>query len=427
MSRDNHHVNTQKQALVENVLILQAGGSLGAYECGVFKSLAKHNIWFDIVAGTSIGSVNASVIVDSLRNKLQNKKNKGTENTNNSNSSTDKDKHAMLIETACKLEEYWLNTTDNIVPNYVHFKVRSYISAANTFTFGHPIGLNPIWFYPGNPLLNNALASPYLYDTAQFKQTLRERINFENLISTQTHNNNNLQENNFSSPRLILASTDIQKGEPVIFDTNAMDITAEHISACIAYPFYGLKWENIGKKYLWDGSILGGSPLKAVMRSSPFKEKVVIDIDLFPRYQEKLPNNFAETWHRARDILFLDKSHPEIEESDNLREIYPLLEEMHDIITDNFDNTQNKKLKDRLKQMENKYNSIIDKRGKIIKELIKIKRNEDEKSHHSLFEDWDFSIQTIKELIKQGEEDAESALQKRENPNSILNNEVFIK
>ena len=79
MSRDNHHVNTQKQALVENVLILQAGGSLGAYECGVFKSLAKHNIWFDIVAGTSIGSVNASVIVDSLRNKLQNKKNKGTE------------------------------------------------------------------------------------------------------------------------------------------------------------------------------------------------------------------------------------------------------------------------------------------------------------------------------------------------------------
>jgi NTE family protein len=426
MSRDNHHVNTQKQALVESVLILQAGGSLGAYECGVFKSLAKHNIWFDIVAGTSIGSVNASVIVDSLRNKLQNKK-KGTENTNNSNGSTDKDKHAMLIETACKLEEYWLSTTDNIVPNYVHFKVRSYISAANTFTFGHPIGLNPIWFYPGNPLLNNALASPYLYDTAQFKQTLRERINFENLISTQTHNNNNLQENNFSSPRLILASTDIQKGEPVIFDTNAMDITAEHISACIAYPFYGLKWENIGKKYLWDGSILGGSPLKAVMRSSPFKEKVVIDIDLFPRYQERLPNNFAETWHRARDILFLDKSHPEIEESDNLREIYPLLEEMHDIITDNFDNTQNKKLKDRLKQMENKYNSIIDKRGKIIKELIKIKRNEGEKSHHSLFEDWDFSIQTIKELIKQGEEDAESALQKRENPNSIRNNEVFIK
>ena len=45
-------------------------------------------------------------------------------------------------------------------------------------------------------------------------------------------------------------------------------------------------------------------------------------------------------------------------------------------------------------------------------ELIQIRRNEDEKSHHSLFEDWDFSLQTIKELIKQGEKDAESTLQK---------------
>jgi NTE family protein len=39
----------------ENVLILQGGGSLGAFGCGVFKSLAKNNIKIDIIAGTSIG------------------------------------------------------------------------------------------------------------------------------------------------------------------------------------------------------------------------------------------------------------------------------------------------------------------------------------------------------------------------------------
>ena len=38
----------------ETVLILQGGGSLGAYECGVWKTLAKHNIKFEIIAGTSI-------------------------------------------------------------------------------------------------------------------------------------------------------------------------------------------------------------------------------------------------------------------------------------------------------------------------------------------------------------------------------------
>ena len=40
----------------ESVLILQGGGSLGAYECGVCKSLARNGITkFDIIAGTSIG------------------------------------------------------------------------------------------------------------------------------------------------------------------------------------------------------------------------------------------------------------------------------------------------------------------------------------------------------------------------------------
>ncbi|HEY7081787.1 MAG TPA: patatin-like phospholipase family protein [Nitrososphaeraceae archaeon] len=35
----------------ETVLVLQGGGSLGAYECGVYKTLAKHGIKFDIFAG----------------------------------------------------------------------------------------------------------------------------------------------------------------------------------------------------------------------------------------------------------------------------------------------------------------------------------------------------------------------------------------
>ncbi|MGB8449630.1 MAG: patatin-like phospholipase family protein, partial [Nitrososphaeraceae archaeon] len=40
---------------IENVLILQGGGSLGAFGCGVFKALAEKNMKIDIVAGTSIG------------------------------------------------------------------------------------------------------------------------------------------------------------------------------------------------------------------------------------------------------------------------------------------------------------------------------------------------------------------------------------
>lgn len=52
-------------ANIENVLVLQGGGSLGAYECGVYKALHKNGIKFDIIAGTSIGAVNAAIIVGS--------------------------------------------------------------------------------------------------------------------------------------------------------------------------------------------------------------------------------------------------------------------------------------------------------------------------------------------------------------------------
>ena len=54
---------------LENVLILQGGGSLGAYRCGVFKALANNNIKIDIVAGTSIGGINAAIIAGSKDEK----------------------------------------------------------------------------------------------------------------------------------------------------------------------------------------------------------------------------------------------------------------------------------------------------------------------------------------------------------------------
>jgi predicted acylesterase/phospholipase RssA len=55
--------------VIENVLILQGGGSLGAFGCGVFKALSQKDVKIDIVAGTSIGSVNAAIIAGSKNEK----------------------------------------------------------------------------------------------------------------------------------------------------------------------------------------------------------------------------------------------------------------------------------------------------------------------------------------------------------------------
>ena len=52
----------------QTALILQGGGALGAYEAGVFKVLYDRlyetgKPLFDIVAGTSIGAINAAILV----------------------------------------------------------------------------------------------------------------------------------------------------------------------------------------------------------------------------------------------------------------------------------------------------------------------------------------------------------------------------
>ena len=59
----------------QRALVLQGGGSLGAYEAGVYQALyeritnkdrekgIKDRPLFDIIAGTSIGAINAAIIV----------------------------------------------------------------------------------------------------------------------------------------------------------------------------------------------------------------------------------------------------------------------------------------------------------------------------------------------------------------------------
>ena len=59
-SRNSISSPSGKTPAIENVLILQGGGSLGAFGCGVFKALSQKGVKIDIVAGTSIGEVNAA-------------------------------------------------------------------------------------------------------------------------------------------------------------------------------------------------------------------------------------------------------------------------------------------------------------------------------------------------------------------------------
>ena len=46
----------------QNVLVLQGGGALGAYQAGVYEGMAEAGLAPNWVAGVSIGAINAALI-----------------------------------------------------------------------------------------------------------------------------------------------------------------------------------------------------------------------------------------------------------------------------------------------------------------------------------------------------------------------------
>ncbi|HEY3094534.1 MAG TPA: patatin-like phospholipase family protein [Nitrososphaera sp.] len=345
----------------ETVLVMQGGGSLGAYECGVYKTLAKHGIKFDIIAGTSIGAINAGIVAGSKSGEPE------------------KD-----------LEDFWLDVAETITPSIMPDNARAVMSSYYGALYGNHKVFSPVWLMPSN---FGTYMLPYMYDLTALKGTLQKYVDFAKLKG--------------NAPRLIATCIDIRRGESVVFDSANMEICAEHLVACASFPFYGIRWTEIGGKYLWDGALLSNTPLREVIDSSPKNDKKVYIVNLFPTVQEELPENLLDSWHRARDIMYTDKTDQNLRMSKVISRYLLLLKEMHDII----DNVPlDKELQARLMKIEREYHRLAKERGAIIDEIVKIERSED---LHFLFEDADFSKATIKKLISQGEEDAEKAVAKK--------------
>jgi len=114
-----------------------------------------------------------------------------------------------------------------------------------------------------------------------------------------------------------------------------------------------------------------------------------------------------EAWHRARDIIYTDKTDNSIRMSKVISRYLFLLREMHELLMIRNSEYHDAKLENRFQRMEHEYTKLALLRGAIIREIVRIERSE---KTHFLFEDADFSVVTTRKLIKQGEEDAERAL-----------------
>ena len=387
-----HHSPTLES---ETVLVLQGGGSLGAYECGVYKGFNKNGIIFDVLAGSSIGAINTSIIASA--------------------------QNAGIDEPSSILEDFWLSLSENMsfpnqflqspFPFMPSDEMMAIWSSFYSMLYGNPKAFLPRWFNPDSKDYFMPYKWTYLYDKTPLKKTLKQYIDIDKLKKIDRHRNNNNNKDNKAPSRLIITSTDIQKGEPVIFDSAYSDIDIDKIVACAGYPFYGLRWTEKDGKYLWDGSLLTNTPMLEVLRRSPQINKKFYIVDVFPRQQKELPTNMIEVWHRARDIVFMDKTDKNIEMLKVTEKYLSLIKTIYDILHDDAAKVD-QTTKNKLKEIELEYHSLNQKHGASITDLVRIGRREG--SLHYLFEDADFSTYRIKKLIAEGEKDVDHILAKQD-------------
>ena len=372
----------------ETVLVMQGGGALGAYECGVYKTLEKYGIDFDIVAGTSIGAVNAAIIAGS------------------------RDKSS-----AKTLEEFWYLLAERITPSFFDDNVRAIFSSMIVSLYGNKNAFEPVWRYPASLFNYYSIFSnytripPHLYDVKPLEDTLSKFVDFDRInkqyksgIATNSNSSNKAER---VSPRLIMTCTDIQRSESVTFDSDHMELDVGHVIACTGFPFYGLAWKRIDDMYLWDGSLLSNTPLREVIDASPKNHKRVYIVNLFPKIQRELPTNMFDIWHRARDIIHTDKTDHNIHMSKIVSRYLRVMRRMHDLLSNVH---MDERMEGTFIQIEKEYHKLATDRGAIIEEITKVERKEDVRY---VFEDADFSLATIQKLIKQGEDDAEKILQEK--------------
>jgi NTE family protein len=238
----------------------------------------------------------------------------------------------------------------------------------------------------------------YMYDLAPLEKTLEKYIDY-----------NKLKPNGNPNARLILTAVNVLTADPLTFDSSKQQITSKHILATSAYPLYNFPWIEVEDGvYAWDGGLLNNTPLREAIDASPVNDKRIFLVENYPKRVNALPKNLPEVYHRARDIMFSDKTVYNVKMSKVITLYLCYIEELYQLIETHMDFT--KVDPKQLKRIRKKYKKYKQERGAEIKDIFYITR--DEPFPH-MYENADFSPETIKNSIREGEMKTIQALKGR--------------
>jgi len=288
----------------QRALVLQGGGALGAYEAGAITVLCEHltdvekgdnkkdGPLFDVIAGTSIGAMNAAVLISNVVNRKKSwkeaaevlahfwtdgAKEEEKEDEKKGGLSYTPDFSKCLVDEKTKKPKVF-NASPEAVRKYYSVK-QYFFGGAGAANFFYPKAFETDSRFQDNDVLGNQWQ---VYSTQPLEQTIKRYSKAES-DEKKDDGLRIVTSWDEREPRLLVISLDVADGKTVAFDsyhTKAEDpenslydegdgITINHVMASGTLPelykFRDIPKEG-GRKFC-DGGILSNTPFRELLQA----------------------------------------------------------------------------------------------------------------------------------------------------------------
>ena len=257
-------------------LMLQGGGALGAYQAGVYQGLHEAGIEPNWLAGISIGALNTAIIAGNPLEKRV-------------------ERLLQFWETICQpafgpplpafIEHAFFNSSDAVR------KAFTTAQAMGAIVEGQK-GFFVPRFPPPLPTVSGPPQTASYYDTAPLKATLEALCDFDRINSREM--------------RVSVGAVNCGTGNFAYFDNGHTTLRPEHFMASGALP-PGFAAVEIDGEYYWDGGLMSNTPLYEVIQSTPRRDTLAFQVDLWSAVGP-VPDNITDVQGRVKDIQYSSRT-----------------------------------------------------------------------------------------------------------------------
>ena len=267
------------------VLVLQGGGALGAYQAGVYEGLHEAGIEPDWVIGTSIGAINAALIVGNPPQRRIERL------------------HAFWDRVAHKgLSAIWPGPAGQ--PTFWTTLSAMHLGLPGFFAPHHRA-----WLSPHLPLAEETAG---YYETSRLHDTLTELVESSRLAAC--------------TPRLTVGAVNVRSGQMRYFDSRSEPLDLRHVMASGALP-PAFPAVRIGDDLYWDGGVYSNTPVEAVFDDNPRRSSLVFAVQLWQPAGDA-PRNMRGVSGRQKDIQYSSRDDSHVQRQAQIHQLRHIVREL---------------------------------------------------------------------------------------------------